>query len=84
MCLRRLLELKGAVSQFLSSSQNPESTFRENEWTMIQRVVAILTPFEELTLELSRDEFILPAVKVLSTFFSKSDRQLKTQKLERC
>jgi hypothetical protein len=75
VCLRRLLELKEAVSLLLLTSTLPAQFahgFNNQDWDLINSLINILTPFEELTLESSREEstisLIHPAIKVLKTF----------------
>lgn len=74
VCIRRLLELKSAVVIYLLDTAAIDITFSESEWETLSRLITILTPFEELTRDASREDttvsFILPAIKVLTAFLN--------------
>lgn len=75
--LDRLLENKRAV--VLYSTETPIATLSSNEWSLMEKVLRLLQPFEEYTKLMSKNNSciseVIPAITVLTKFLSRDDRE---------
>ena len=73
--LDRLLENKKAV--VLYSTETPIPTLSPNEWSLMEKVLRLLQPFEEYTKLVSKNNpcisEVIPAVTMLKKFLSRDD-----------
>ena len=73
--LDRLLENKRAV--VLYSTETPIVILSSNEWSLMEKVLRLLQPFEEYTKLMSKNNSciseVIPAVTVLKKFLSRDD-----------
>ncbi len=73
--LDRLLENKRAVT--LYSAETPTATLSPNEWSLMEKVLRLLQPFEEYTKLMSNNNSciseVIPAITVLKKFLSRDD-----------
>jgi hypothetical protein len=85
--LKRLVELRKPVSLYCSENDTV-TNLTPHQWTVAGNVVSILTPFEELTRDVSNASasisLVIPAVKALTAFvtLSENDKGVKTMKSE--
>lgn len=84
--LKSLLEQKRALGAYAADFDLP-ATFTANQWSLIENMLSILQPFEELTKEISSSSAtaadVIPSVMVLKRLLSKdvaTDRGVKTAK----
>lgn len=82
--LQSLLEQKHALSAYAADYELP-ATFTANEWGLIENMLTLLEPFEELTREISESDAsaadVIPSLKALIRYMSKtvdSDHGVKT------
>lgn len=73
----RLLENKRAV--VLYSTETPIVILSSNEWSLMEKVLRLLQPFEEYTKLMSKNNSciseVIPAVTVLKKFLSRDDEE---------
>lgn len=84
--LQSLIEQKRAIGVYVSEHELP-ATITANQWNLMEKMINILAPFEELTRHVScSDSFasdVIPAVTVLQRLLSKEvdeDHGVKTMK----
>ncbi|PAA54929.1 hypothetical protein BOX15_Mlig006260g3 [Macrostomum lignano] len=73
--LQRVLEQQSAISAFVADRSDFEE-ISSNEFTIIEKVVNLLSIFEELTLEVSKEStsisYLIPMVALLQKFLEKA------------
>lgn len=86
--LQSLLEQKCALAAYGAEHEVPAS-FNANQWGLIENIITILEPFEELTRAISSSTAsaadVIPSVLALKRFLSRdapSDRGVGTAKAE--
>ncbi|XP_026087257.1 zinc finger BED domain-containing protein 4-like [Carassius auratus] len=84
--IQSLLEQKRALGVFVSEHELPDN-LTAHQWALLEKVVTVLGPFEELTRKVSSSEAmaadVIPAVTVLQRFLSREtddDHGIKTMK----
>ncbi|XP_067312623.1 zinc finger BED domain-containing protein 4-like [Pseudorasbora parva] len=84
--IQSLIEQKRALGVFVSEHELPDN-LTAHQWALLEKVVTVLGPFEELTQKVSSSEAmaadVIPAVTVLQRFLSREtddDHGFKTMK----
>lgn len=75
--LDRLLNLKTAILIYISDTDSTLPSFNANDWSLMESLIHLLKPFEELTKRISASKSIIseiiPAVMILDTFLNQSN-----------
>jgi len=73
--LERLLQLKTAILVYISDVESTLPTFNPNDWLLMESLIHLLKPFEELTKRISSNKSIIseviPAIMILDTFLNR-------------
>ncbi|KAJ8410547.1 hypothetical protein AAFF_G00194510 [Aldrovandia affinis] len=84
--LRSLVEQKRALGIFGSEHELPDN-ISVNQWSLLEKTITVLAPFEELTRQVSSSDAsasdVIPAVTVLQKWLAKEtdeDRGIRTMK----
>lgn len=84
--LQSLLEQKRALSAYAADYDLP-STFSVNQWKLIENMISLLAPFEELTQQISSSTAstadVIPSIRALTRLLEKTaetDQGVKTSK----
>ena len=86
--LQRIIEQKIARTIYSSNSKNNLDILNANHWKLMENIIRLLQPFEELTKRASDDDvdlsFVIPAVNALQKYLAKTwkDSGVKTMKDE--
>lgn len=75
--LERLLDLKTVILIYTSEAESTLPTFSANDWVLMESLIQLLKPFEELTKRISSNKSVIseviPAVMTLDIFLNQSN-----------
>ncbi len=84
--VQSLIEQKRAIGVYVSENELP-ATLTSNQWNLLEKMVNVLAPFEEMTCQVSSSDAlasdVIPAVTVLQRLLLKQmdeDHGIKTMK----